>query len=466
MRKNPLLRTDSYKLTHYKQYPKDAQIVYSYLESRGGDFPETVFFGLQYYLQEYMQGRVFNMPDIHNAREFAKEHFGVDQFNFDGWVRLFNKYGGKLPLRIRAVPEGTVVPTGNVLMTVENTDPEFYWLTNFWESLLLKVWYSTTVATLSRSVKKIIKGYLEETGDPSLISFKLHDFGYRGASSEESASIGGSAHLINFLGSDTLGAIELLRNWYSKVDTPFPGFSIPASEHSTMTSWGRENEVDAIANMLEQYPTGLVAIVSDSYDIFNACEHLMGEQLHDRIINRDGVLVVRPDSGDPAPTVLALLEILGSKFGITDNSKGFQLLNPHVRMIQGDGVNPKSIRRILDTMKWRRWSADNISFGMGAALLQGTEAQVINRDTCKFAFKCSAIRRGNGTEWDWHDVYKTAIGKQSKRGRLALIQDGGSFMTVPMLGVSDSENQLKDVFLDGDVLKTYPLEEIRQRAEL
>src|SRR5271156_1723597 len=214
-------------------------------------------------------------------------------------MKLYNKYNGALPLEIRAVPEGTVVPTNNVLMTVQNTDSEFPWLTNYVESLLLKVWYPTTVATLSRGVKLIIQKYLEETGDVSLLPFKLHDFGYRGVSSEESASIGAAAHLVNFSGTDTLMGIALLKDYYSASE--MPGFSVPASEHSTMTSWGQENEIDAYRNMLEKYPTGIVSIVGDSYDIINAVKNHFGNTLHDQIIARDGVVVIRPDSGDTVP---------------------------------------------------------------------------------------------------------------------------------------------------------------------
>lgn len=251
LRNNLLLQTDSYKLTHFRQYPPKTEIVYSYLESRGGMFEETLFFGLQYLIKAYLEGQVFEKEDIYEARDFAKQHFGNDHcFNFDGWHRLYDKHQGRLPIRIRAVPEGTVVNTSNVLMTMENTDPEFPWLTNYLETLLLKVWYPTTVATLSRRIKQVIGRALERTGDPGLLNFKLHDFGYRGVSSEETAAIGGAAHLVNFMGTDTIAAIRLLQQFYNVKD--MPAFSIPASEHSTITSWGKEHEVDAYRNMLEQ----------------------------------------------------------------------------------------------------------------------------------------------------------------------------------------------------------------------
>ena len=240
---NFLLRTDSYKITHWKQYPPGTDGIYSYFESRGGMFPDTVFFGLQYYLKAYLKGSRFTLADIADADVFCAAHFGQSLFNRDGWTRLYNRHQGRLPIRIKAVPEGTAVHTGNVLLTAENTDPEFPWLTNYLESLLVKVWYPITVATLSRGIKKTILGFLQRTGDPSLLPFKLHDFGYRGVSSEETAGIGGAAHLLNFRGTDTLAGIVFLREFYHAKG--MPGFSIPASEHSTMTAWGHAREADA-----------------------------------------------------------------------------------------------------------------------------------------------------------------------------------------------------------------------------
>jgi nicotinamide phosphoribosyltransferase len=286
-------------------------------------------------------------------------------------------------------------------------------------------------------VKKTIRDYLEITGDPSLIPFKLHDFGYRGVSSEESAAIGGAAHLVNFKGSDTLAGILMLNAYYSPSE--FPGYSIPASEHSTMTSWGEDHELDAYANMLVQYPTGMVSIVCDSYDIKNAVTNLIGKKLKDNVLGRYGVTILRPDSGDPVPVMIEVLESLEASFGVSRNAKGYKLLNPMVRVIQGEGNNPAAIRRMLDTLRWREWSADNIAFGMGGGLLQQ-----VNRDTQQFAFKCSAIRRAGV----WHDVYKTATGKASKRGRFL------------------RNDLLEDVFRDGAVLTNPTLEEVRARAEL
>jgi nicotinamide phosphoribosyltransferase len=456
---NLLLLTDCYKLTHWKQYPPKTTKVYSYFESRGGDYTETVFFGLQYFLKKYLVGTVVTQEKINEAEEVAELTLGDKSlFNKDGWEYILDTLNGQLPVSIKAVPEGMVVPTHNVLITVENTDPNCWWLTNYLETLLVQVWYPTTVATQSREIKKVITNFLEKTGDPALINFKLHDFGFRGVSSVESAGIGGAAHLVNFQGTDTIAAVTLLRKYYSHNT---PGFSIPAAEHSTITSWGRENEVKAYENMLDQF-RGTRAVVSDSFDIFNACEKLWGEELRDKILNLDGSLVVRPDSGDPAEVVLKVMEILGNKFGYQTNSKGFKVLNNKIRVIQGDGVNYFSIKEILQTLLANKWSADNISFGMGGALLQK-----LNRDTQKFAFKCCYVE----VDGQGRDVFKDPItdkGKISKKGRLQLVklQDGG-YSTIPeQAGSAGSENQLVEVFKDGKLLREYTLDEVRERAKV
>jgi nicotinamide phosphoribosyltransferase len=326
----------------------------------------------------------------------------------------------------------------------------------------MKVWYPTTVATLSREIKKIIKGFLERTGDPALLPFKLHDFGYRGVSSEETAAIGAAAHLLNFLGTDTVAGILMLReHYYAK---GMPGASIPASEHSTMTAWGKGNELEAYRNMLSAYPEGPVACVSDSYNIYNACEKLWGELLKPDVVKRKGTLIIRPDSGDPINVLTRVFEILGEKFGYETNSKGYRVLPPCVRVIQGDGVNMFTIQNMLFHLaKFHGWSADNIAFGMGGALLQQ-----LNRDTQKFAFKCSAAQV-NG---EWRPVFKDPVtdpGKNSKHGRLSLVEpQPGEFHTLENVGspALAGDDRLITVFENGLIRKEYDLEGIRERAEV
>lgn len=459
--KNIILNTDSYKVSMFKQYPAGTTGVFSYIESRGGRYDRTVFFGLQAFIKEYLLEPI-TQTDIDVAEEILTAH-GVP-FNRSGWEYILNKHNGYLPIVIRAVPEGTVVPVKNVLATIENTDPECFWLTTWLETALLRaIWYPTTVATQSWTIKQVILDYLEKTGDPSTIDFKLHDFGARGVSSMESAGIGGAAHLVNFMGSDTITGVLFARQYYN---AGVAGFSIPAMEHSTVTSWGRENEVESYRNMVNQYakPGAILAAVSDSYDIFNAASKLWGEELRQQVIDSGATVVIRPDSGDPVEVNAKLIQILGDKFGYTYNDKGYKVLN-NVRIIQGDGVNELTVRSILGNFLVHGWSADNIAFGMGGALLQQ-----LDRDTQKFAMKCSAALI-NG---EWIDVMKDPVtdsGKKSKAGRVTLWDNGvGEYQSTvnqPMnwtdRGFSWQES-LVEVYRDGKLTKEYTFEEVRAAA--
>jgi nicotinamide phosphoribosyltransferase len=458
--KNLILNTDSYKVSMFKQYPAGTTGVYSYIESRGGRYDRTVFFGLQAFIKEYLLEPI-TQADIDIADEILTAH--GEPFNRIGWEYILRVYRGFLPVVIRAVPEGTVVPVKNVLATIENTDPECFWLTTWLETALLRaVWYGTTVATQSYTIKQVILDYLEKTGDPSTIDFKLHDFGARGVSSLESAGIGGAAHLVNFMGTDTISGVLYAREYYN---AGIAGFSIPAAEHSTITSWGRAGEVDAYRNMLNQFakPGAILAVVSDSYDVYNAAEKLWGEELRQQVIDSGATVVIRPDSGDPVEVNRRLIEILGSKFGYTTNSKGFKVLN-NVRLIQGDGINELTVRSILGAFMAMGWSADNIAFGMGGALLQ-----IVDRDTQRFAMKCSAAEV-NGK---WIDVVKdpsTDPGKKSKAGRVTLWTNG----TGEYVSSVDEPKQWADrgwikalvpVFWDGNLHNEISFDQVRANAK-
>ncbi len=460
--KNIILNTDSYKVSMLKQYPAGTTGIYSYIESRGGRYDQTLFFGLQAFIKEYLLEPI-TQADIDVADEILTAH--GEPFNREAWQYILDTHNGFLPVVIKAVPEGTVVPVKNVLATIENTDPKCFWLTTWLETALLRaVWYPTTVATQSKTIKNIIKEYLEKTGDPTLIDFKLHDFGARGVSSLESAGIGGAAHLVNFMGTDTITGVLYAREYYN---AGIAGFSIPAAEHSTITSWGRENEVKAYANMVTQFakPGAIVAVVSDSYDVYNAVSNLWGEALRQQVIDSGATIVIRPDSGDPVEVNRRLIEILGAKFGYTTNAKGFKVLN-NVRLIQGDGVNELSIRSILGALTAMGWSADNIAFGMGGALLQQ-----VDRDTQKFAMKCSSAKI-NGM---WVNVQKDPItdsGKKSKAGRVTLwTNSGGEFVSsvTPPTGWSDKgiggwTDALVPVYWSGNLHKDYTFEEVRANS--
>jgi nicotinamide phosphoribosyltransferase len=455
---NIILNTDGYKPSHWLQYPPNTKKVFSYISSRGGVYPYTVFFGLQKFLKDVLSVK-FTQKHIDEAADFFVKY--GEPFNKSGWEKMLSEYGGRLPLLIRAVPEGTIVPVGHPLVSVINTDKRFGWVTSYIETALLRgVWYPTTVATVSHSIKKVILDALERTGDASGINFKLHDFGSRGVSSFESSAIGGSAHLINFLGTDNIVGILALMESYASTD--LAGVSIPAAEHSSITSWGRDHEKDAYKNMVEQFGgSGKVfAVVSDSYDIMKACD-LWGE-LKDLVVESQSILVVRPDSGDPATIVTEVVRRLDKHYGSVVNGKGYRVLN-NVRVIQGDGINEVSIRGILMNLEFAGYSADNVAFGMGGALLQH-----MNRDTNRFAMKASAALIRD----EWVDVYKEPVtdpGKASLRGLVTTMRKGSEFKTVreedlPRLEADGWENLMKPVWENGVLLKDFSLEEVKKNV--
>lgn len=403
---NLITLTDSYKLSHFSQYPQGTEKIFSYMEARGGEYPETVFFGLQYYLKEYLSKQI-TQDDVFEASEWSKFH--GEPFNYAGWMQLIESCGGFIPLEIKAVPENKLYPTGTVLMTIENTDERFPWITNWFETLLMKVWYPTTVATKSYYVREIIKGAFEKSADHTNIDFSYHNFGDRGSSSVESALIGGMAHLTQFSGTDNFNAVLGLDKYYGVKK----GWSIPATEHSTVTSWGRGNEFAMIENYLEiNKSQSIIACVLDSYDIYAAVDFI-ASKLKDKIESTEyPTFVIRPDSGEPSSVLGDILKIMeNNNVAYKTNSKGFKVFDKY-RLIWGDGIDPKAILQILNFIIFKGYSAENIAFGSGGDLMQK-----VDRDTCKFAIKCSAAKV-NGI---WRDVFKDPItdhGKKSKAGVL------------------------------------------------
>ncbi|HPE61643.1 MAG TPA: nicotinate phosphoribosyltransferase [Thiolinea sp.] len=454
---NLILNTDSYKASHYLQYPPGTEIVSSYIEARGGQFREVLFFGLQAFLKATLT-RPITRTDIDAAAELFPAH--GEPFNQSGWELILNEYGGCLPLEISALPEGMVVPVGTAMVQVQNTDPRLFWLTGYLETALLRaVWYPTTVATVSWQVKRLLHRYLQTTSEQpdESLAFGLHDFGSRGASSQESAALGGMAHLLSFRGTDTVAALLAARQYYG---ADMAGFSIPAAEHATITSWGRSGEVDAYANMLRQFarPGALLAVVSDSYDIHNAVSQIWGQQLRRQVQESGATLVVRPDSGAPAQIVPDVLERLYAAFGGRVNAKGYRVLSDCVRVIQGDGVDIHTLPGILESIRQAGFSTENVTFGMGAGLLQK-----VDRDTLSFAMKASAIR----IDGQWRDVHKQPLtdpGKTSKRGRLAVVQGAAGIETLREEALQGRVNLLRPVYRNGELRVDEGFDTIRQRA--
>lgn len=460
---NLLLYTqDSYKVGQYLMYPDNTQEVYSYFESRNGaKYPYTMFFGLQYILKRWLSKPITKQM-VDEAEEYFKIHFfdDPDIFNRKGWDRIVNEFDGKLPVEIKAVREGTLVPVSNVMMTVKCLSG-FEWLTGVLETLLTHVWYTSLVATHSYYTMQIINEYFEKTSDSDgLNKFYLHDFGQRGVTCMEQAGLGGMAHLINSRGTDSLMAIPYAKTYYN-ADLKTLGFSVKATEHSIMTSFGKENEFDVTRNIIKKLPNGILSVVSDSYDIENAV-NVYCTDLKQDILNRNGKFVVRPDSprfkGDTcADQVYWIADKLWTAFGGTVNKKGYRVLNSKVGIIYGDGIGPNDIKETLELLEKHKFSAENCVFGMGGGLLQRN----LDRDTQRSAFKCSSQYR----DGVYHDIYKEPSdkSKSSKRGKLSLVRDeNGDLQTVPQ--TSDVQDELRTVYENGNLVNEMTFDEIRKIA--
>lgn len=478
IRPGVIFLTDYYKHSHSQMYFPGTKRISSYGESRGSSLPfadSTVFFGMQYFISEYLLGQVINMQDIDLMDEMCEDVFGnKNVFNREMWVHIVEKYDGHLPLTIRAVREGTKVPVKNVLFDITCHDEKCVSLTNFVETLLQNIWYPTTVSTLSYYIKQLVKEYWNETVDDENhggIPFVLNDFGARGVSSPEEAMLGGMGHLINFMGSDNVPAHWASKMYYKAEKGKTVG-TVPATEHSVMTLLGKEGEVKVYAHCMNVYPTGLLSMVSDGFSIINAVKNIFGNELHDKVVNREGTIVIRLDSGNPKATIITVLNILFEKFGFTVNSKGYKVLPPYIRIMQADGVDYYSINEIYLMLSNKKISAENIVFGMGGALLRK-----VNRDTFKFAVKCSYAmitdENGNTKEIDVQkspeeidenfEVHQSF--KKSKSGLLKLIKFENEYMTVRQddLKTIDYTDELITVFENGKLMNFQTFEEIKAR---
>ena len=470
-------RTDGYKPSHWLFYEPGITQMYDYLTSRGGTFAELTMFGVQALAMKYLTGCVITPEQVRRARKFYKNYYGMDGvFNHEAWMDIATRLHGQLPLELFALPEGkSKIPVQTPMMAYQSTDPKHAWLSGYIEPLMFKAWNTITVSTLSQHLKKMVYQFLVETGTPADIIWKVHDFGYRGVSSEESAESAGGAHLVHFWGTDTIPAIDFVNEFYSdgQLDedgdsTYMPGFGVRATEHSVMTHRGRALEGEVVKDILKKCPTGIIAMVADSYDVFNFAEKILGTDLHAEVIEREGLVVVRPDSGDPISVMMKLMWILGEKFDWTINSKGYRVLN-HVRTLQGDRNDYDAVYGMLRALKGAKWSADNIAtFGIGGALLQAS-----TRDTQKMAVKLSSLTDANGS---WRDVYKDPItdpGKGSKWGRFAVVEELDKVTGEPCVvtkrltqgGPIPENNLLRRILYNGEMVRHDAFPIVRQRAD-
>lgn len=465
---NNINDTDSYKLSHFLLYGEELEYMESYLEARGGEYDKCTLFGLQYIVHRYLAKKI-TLADIDEMQADAELH--GEPFNRAGWLHVLNHYKGYVPITVRAIPEGTKVPIKNVVAVIRSPrDKKIAWITNWMETQLMRIWYPSTVAIGSHEISLVWRHFLELSSDApdAEIMFKHHDFGSRGVTTREQAMVGGAAHLLSFLGSDTIAGVKTLNHYY---DIKMSGFSIPATEHSTMTIGGRKNERKRLIKWIQktlverQVPAGmpkLSACVADSYNVYNFTKMCCEDEIRLMVKNSGGTLVIRPDSGQPVPTLLKLFKIFEENLPegeITVNTKGYKVLPNYFRLIWGDGINRRSMKTILQAVVDAGWSVSNIAFGSGGGLLMD-----FDRDTQKWAFKCCyAIDEGHAC-----DVSKDPIDdptKKSKEGRLDLIVVNGQYVTVVLEdGVDEHPLSALVTYYDmGEITYHNTVDQIRAR---
>lgn len=457
MPRNRVLEADSYKLSHAQVMPPEATGSHAAITPRRKGFTMKLF-GPQMWIMKTLLTPI-TWKEVNEAEQFAKLH--GEPFDVGAWAYLIDRYGGFLPLSIRAVPEGLPVPSGLPLVTIECDDPDLHWLVSYIETSLQRaVWYPTTVASEDGIRYNIIKKYLAYSSDkPESIAFMLHDFGARGCSSGESAEIGGAAHLMHFMGSDTMEGVRAA-NWY--YSSNMAGFSVPATEHSVQTAYGPHDQLRYLETVLDKFakPGAIVSIVLDGYDLWREAGIMCGK-LKDKVINSEARVVFRPDSGDPVEIIERLIDMLAYSYGYTYNSKGFKVIN-NVGILQGDGIDTAMVEALYGLITNMGYAAENLVLGSGGGLLQK-----VNRDTFSFAQKVSAIRVGG----QWKPVFKNPVtdpGKSSHGGRQTLLRSKmtGEFM-VGEYGRPHDESweDVMQVIYDGVGLRNpTTLDEIRARA--
>lgn len=472
---NLLLKTDVYKMGHLEQYPRGTTKVYSYLCARSNKkYNKTLFFGLQYYLKKYLS-KPISHADVDEFLEYRQMIVGDRPLpEFEQKLRAVADLDF-LPLKIKAVPEGSIVENKNVLLTITNTHRDAYWLVGLVESLLLKVWNTCTVATYSMHLRNLCETFAKENCDDlNHVPYQVHDFGYRGCSSEETAELSGAAHLVNFLGTDTVPAVKMVKEFYNGA---YPiGLSVPATEHSVMCAYGEEREFEAFKNMLALYPRGIVSIVSDSYNYWRVMTDY-APRLAEEILCRHGKVVFRPDSGNPlkiicgdpkapwgSPEQKGSLEILWETFGGTVNGKGFRVLNPVVGLIYGEGMTFERITTILNEMHEKGFASSNIVFGIGGLLLQQH-----TRDDLGFALKATYIEGVNEAgEFYSRKVKKDPVtdkGKASHSGPLVLHRKSDGYYTHEV-EIWDEHIGLLEVVFQDSSMREVSFEEIRAKVRI
>lgn len=455
---NRVSMADSYKYSHASQYPEMSSM-FDYMSSRGGVYPATIFAGAQ--PTSKMFARPIEQWEVDEAFEDAQAH-GVP-FDIEGWDYIVQTLNGNIPVRIKSVQEGKLIPVNNVLMTFESTDSKVPWTAGWMETVYMKVWYPTTIATKSYYVKKMLEKY----GSKEWAMFAYHNFGDRGSSSIESANIGGFAHSTQFMGTDNFGSLRFCRNMYNMKD--IGSFSVFATEHSTTTAnanGSKKKEIAFVERMLIENPEApIMSFVADSYDIYNFTDKVTNPDswIRETVESRPNQkFVIRPDSGDALEVINKMIDIMENN-GVFDIEINGRKASSNFGILWGDGITPETIEEILIMVIAKGYAAENMVFGSGGDLMQN-----VNRDTQRFAIKCSSITKPDGTE---QDVFKNPItdpSKASKKGRITtFFNPATKTYFVDRIG-TDFENGsydvLETVFENGKLIREFTMDEIRANA--
>lgn len=479
---NPILLTDYYKVHHTKMYPEGMTLLYSNFtprKSRLKGVESIVFFGLQHFLKETLI-KAFNQDFFEKDLEEVLAEY-TDEIKVDvSHIEKLHKLG-YLPIKIKALPEGSICPIGVPCLTIVNTHPDFGWLVNYLETVLsCTLWQSITSATIAKEYKKILDRYaLETTGSTEGVEWLAHDFSMRGMGSVESAILSGMGHMTSFTGSDCIPAIYQMKKSYNAVG--LIGASVPATEHSVMCMGTKMAEVATFSRLLQLYPTGLLSVVSDTWNLWDVCTKFLPE-LKNEIMARDGKLVIRPDSGDPvdilcgSPNILGLeeqenpkykgvIEILWDVFGGTINEQGYKILDSHIGAIYGDSITLDRAIQICERLKAKGFASTNIVLGVGSYTYQYN-----TRDTFGFAMKATYGEVKNGEDLECREIFKDPITddgtKKSKKGLLRVKNKEGVLVVEDQCTWGEENTGLLSVvFKDSKLIKETTLDEVRDRLK-
>lgn len=481
---NPILLTDGYKVDHRRQYPTGTTLVYSNWtprKSRIDGVDEVVFFGLQYFIKKYIledfETYFFNQPKEKVVKEYSRRinnYLGENQVGTKHIEALHDL--GYIPMVIKALPEGASVPMRVPMFTMYNTNPDFFWLTNYFETLLSAViWMPCTSATIAKQYRKILDKYAVETSSvPEFVDWQGHDFSMRGMSGIEASVSSAAAHLLSFTGTDTIPAIDFLEKYYNaNSDEELIGGSVSATEHSVMCMGTTEGELETFKRLIcEVYATGIVSIVSDTWDLWKVLTAYL-PALKNEITNRTGKVVIRPDSGDPVDIICGnpngkneqeikgVIELLWDVFGGYVNEKGYKQLIPQIGAIYGDSITLERAIQICEGLKAKGFASTNVVLGIGSFTYQYN-----TRDTFGFAMKATYGEvNGEGRE-----IFKDPVTddgtKKSAKGLIKIESRNGNYVLVDQVRWPiEKEGELKEVFRDGKLLIDQSLKEIRHRMK-